>query len=122
MAINISIRTDLAVEARELVKDKELSGVIVDTEKSEQMTISRVRIEDEQGSKAMGKPIGYYVTLEIPRLKESNPVLTEEVSKNLADELKRMVEIPLEATILVIGLGNWNVTPDSLGPKVIESL
>lgn len=122
MAINISIRTDLAVEARELVKDKELSGVIVDTEKSEQMTISRVRIEDEQGSKAMGKPIGYYVTLEIPRLKESDPVLTEEVSKNLADELKRMVEIPLEATILVIGLGNWNVTPDSLGPKVIEKL
>lgn len=95
---------------------------MVDTEKSEQMTISRVRIKDEVGSKAMGKPIGYYVTLEVPRLKEKDPVLTEEVSKNLADELKKMVEISTEATILVIGLGNWNVTPDSLGPKVIEKL
>lgn len=95
---------------------------MLDTEKSEQMTISRVRIKDEEGSKAMGKPIGYYVTLEVPRLKEKDPALTEEVSKNLADELKRMVEIPTEATILVIGLGNWNVTPDSLGPKVIEKL
>ncbi len=70
----------------------------------------------------MGKPIGYYVTLEVPRLKEKDSALTEEVSKNLADELKRMVEIPIEATVLVIGLGNWNVTPDSLGPKVIEKL
>jgi spore protease len=86
------------------------------------MTISRVRIKDEEGSKAMGKPIGYYVTLEVPRLKEKDPALTEEVSKNMADELERMVEIPIEATILVIGLGNWNVTPDSLGPKVIEKL
>jgi spore protease len=110
------------LEARELAGEEQLSGVLVDTQKSEQMTISRVRIKDEEGSKAMGKPIGYYVTLEVPRLKEKDPVLTEEVSKNLADELKRMVEIPMEATILVIGLGNWNVTPDSLGPKVIEKL
>ncbi len=86
------------------------------------MTISRVRIKDEQGAKAMGKPIGYYVTLEVPRLKEKDPDLTEEVSKNLADELERMVEIPRDATVLVVGLGNWNVTPDSLGPKVIEKL
>ncbi len=110
------------MEARELAGKEQLPGVMVDTEKSEQMTISRVRVEDEEGSKAMGKPIGYYVTLEVPRLKEKDPILTEEVSKNLADELKRMVEIPIEATILVIGLGNWNVTPDSLGPKVVQKL
>jgi len=70
----------------------------------------------------MGKPIGYYVTIEVPRLKEKDPDLTEEVSKNLADELERMVDIPRDATVLVVGLGNWNVTPDSLGPKVIEKL
>lgn len=121
-AIGINIRTDLALEAREMVGEEQLPGVIVDTEESEQMTISRVRIKDEQGAKAMGKPMGYYVTLEVPRLKEKDPALTEEVSKNLADELERMVEIPRDATILVVGLGNWNVTPDSLGPKVIEKL
>ena len=67
----------------------------------------------------MGKPIGYYVTLEIPRLKKVI-VLTEEVSKNLADELKRMVEIPLEATILVIGL-EVECNTGLFGTKVIES-
>jgi spore protease len=94
----------------------------VETEKSDEMTISRVRIENEAGAEAMGKPIGYYVTLEVPRLKERDPVLAEEVSKNMAEELKNMIELPEDATILVIGLGNWNVTPDSLGPKVISRL
>ncbi|HHX22920.1 MAG TPA: GPR endopeptidase [Thermoanaerobacterales bacterium] len=118
----INIRTDLALEARELAGEEEIPGVSVDTEKSEQMTISRVRIKNEEGSKVMGKPIGYYVTIEVHRLKEKDPVLTEEVSKNLGEELKTMIEIPTEATILVVGLGNWNVTPDSLGPKVVEKL
>lgn len=121
-AININIRTDLAVEARELTGAKEIPGVTTDTEKSEEMTISRVRIETEDGSKIMGKPIGYYITLEVPRLKDKDPELTEEVSKNLGEELKTMFDLPLDATILVIGLGNWNVTPDSLGPKVVQRL
>jgi len=99
-----------------------LPGVQVDSEKSDEMTISRVRIVNEDGAKAMGKPIGYYVTLEVPRLKEKDPALTEEVSKNMADEIKDMIELPADATVLVVGLGNWNVTPDSLGPKVIGRL
>lgn len=94
----------------------------VDTEKSDEMTISRVRIENETGARAMGKPVGYYVTLEVPRLKEKDPTLTEEVSKNMAEEIKKMIDLPADATILVIGLGNWNVTPDSLGPKVVGRL
>lgn len=86
------------------------------------MTIHRVRVENEEGARAIGKPIGYYVTIEVPGLKEKDPELTEEVSKNLGEELKDMVDIPSKATVLVIGLGNWNVTPDSLGPKVVEKL
>ncbi|NLC63077.1 MAG: GPR endopeptidase [Thermoanaerobacterales bacterium] len=120
--MRINVRTDLAVEARELTGLDEIPGVITDTEKFEEMTISRVKIETEQGSKVMGKPIGNYITLEVPRLKDKDPELTEEVSKNLAKELKTMIDLPADATILVIGLGNWNVTPDSLGPKVIERL
>ncbi|HHY04720.1 MAG TPA: GPR endopeptidase [Thermoanaerobacterales bacterium] len=120
--MNPSIRTDLAIEARELTGKKEIPGVVIDTEKTEEMTITRVKIENEQGSEAMGKPLGYYVTLEIPHLKDKDPELAEEVSKNLADELNKVTDIPIDATVLVIGLGNWNVTPDSLGPKVIEKL
>lgn len=86
------------------------------------MTINRVRIKNEEGSKLMEKPIGYYLTIEVPRLKEKDPELIEEVCKNLGEELKEIIKLPIESTILVIGLGNWNVTPDSLGPKVIQKL
>lgn len=86
------------------------------------MTINRVRVENEEGSRLMKKPIGYYLTLEVPRLKEKDPELVEKVCKNLASELKKMIKLPIESTVLVIGLGNWNVTPDSLGPKVVQKL
>ncbi|SHM05264.1 spore protease [Caldanaerovirga acetigignens] len=101
---------------------EEIPGVVVETEKSRDITISRVRIENEEGEKALGKPKGYYVTLEVPRLREKDPELTEEVSKKLAEELKVMINLPVDSIVLVIGLGNWNVTPDSLGPKVVEKL
>lgn len=110
------------MEARDLAGGESLSGVRVDTEKSDVMTINRVRIEDEKAAEAMGKPIGYYVTLDVPRLRERDPEFVEEVSKNLADELSHVFDLSSEATVLVIGLGNWNVTPDSLGPKVIGHL
>nr|WP_281282756.1 GPR endopeptidase [Thermosediminibacter litoriperuensis] len=116
------MRTDLAIEAREMTGREEIPGVLVETEKSQEMAISRVRIINEDGEKALGKPKGYYVTLEVPRLREKDPKLTEEVSKNLAEELRSMINLPIESTVLVIGLGNWNVTPDSLGPKVVERL
>ncbi|MFO7152238.1 MAG: GPR endopeptidase [Bacillota bacterium] len=118
----MNIRTDLAIEAREMTGKEEIPGVIVDTEKSPEMTISRVRIVNEEGERALGKPKGYYVTLEVPRLRDKDPELTEKVSKNLAEELKTMIDLPVDSTVLVIGLGNWNVTPDSLGPKVVEKL
>lgn len=86
------------------------------------MTINRVKVENEEGSKLMKKPIGIYLTLEVPRLKEKDPELIEEVCKNLADELCKIIKLPIESTVLVIGLGNWNVTPDSLGPKVVQKL
>lgn len=62
------------------------------------MTINRVRIEDEKAAEAMGKPVGYYITLEVPRLKERDPKLVEEVSKNLAEELQQIFDLPPEAT------------------------
>nr|WP_281054650.1 GPR endopeptidase [Thermosediminibacter oceani] len=116
------MRTDLAIEAREMTGKEEIPGVLIETEKSQEIAITRVRIINEDGEKALGKPKGYYVTLEVPRLREKDPKLTEEVSKNLAEELKFMINLPVESTVLVIGLGNWNVTPDSLGPKVVERL
>ena len=121
----LTIRTDLAIEARELIeKDypKEIPGVEVDVDKSEDIKITRVKIKTEEAVDIMGKPIGDYVTLEVPRLREKDVILQEEVSKNFADEIMNLTHLSDNAATMVIGLGNWNVTPDSLGPKVVEKL
>lgn len=120
-----SIRTDLALEAKEIHESKSnesIPGVSVDTDGSEDIKITRVRIEDETGAKLMGKPVGNYITLEVPRLKEKDIDLMEDVSRALAKELIKLVKLNDKSVILVVGLGNWNITPDSLGPKVIEKI
>lgn len=121
----IEKRTDLAIEARELVSKeypKEIPGVEVDVDKSDNITITRVKIKTEEAEKIMGKPLGDYITLEVPKLREKDVLLQEEVSKNFADEIKNLSRLPIDATVMVVGLGNWNVTPDALGPKVIQQL
>jgi len=125
--MNINIRTDLAIEAREMVQEeqkKEVPGVKVDVEEKDDITITRVHIKEEEGKKIMGKPIGNYITLEIPKIREKGEEFKEEIAKLLSIELSKIVgdKIIKDATTLVVGLGNWNITPDALGPKVISKL
>ncbi|MGE4283434.1 MAG: GPR endopeptidase [Clostridia bacterium] len=122
-----NVRTDLAVEAREMYKqnarqESEVPGVEVENAGNKDIAVTRVKITSEEGTKAMGKPIGNYITLEVPRLRERNPELQEEVCKILAKELYDIIKIDKKANILVVGLGNWNITPDALGPQVVSSL
>ncbi|NLY44364.1 MAG: GPR endopeptidase [Clostridiaceae bacterium] len=122
-----SIRTDLALEAREMYKENarqeaEVPGVEVETEGSGDVSVTRVKISSSAGVEAMGKPMGNYVTIEAPRLRENNPPVHEQVCKTFAKELRNMIKIDEKATVLVVGLGNWNVTPDALGPKVVSNL
>ncbi len=121
----INIRTDLALEAKEIQEgkgNKDIPGVIVDNAGTEDIKITRVKIEEEAGSEMMGKPVGNYITLEVPRLKEKDIDLMEDVSRALAKELISLVKLNDNSVILVVGLGNWNITPDALGPKVIEKI
>lgn len=123
-----SIRTDLAMEAREIVREQtkqEIPGVEVDVDRSKNMVITRVKITTREAEKTMGKPRGNYITLEVPKLRERDKLLQEEVSKNFAEEIQkitRLKEKQKESTILIVGLGNWNVTPDALGPRVVQNL
>ena len=75
-----------------------------------------------EGEEAIGKPIGNYVTLEVPRLKENDQTLYENTCKALAKEFEKILKLDEKSTILVVGLGNWNVTPDALGPKTLSEL
>ncbi len=121
-------RTDLALEAREkFEKDNvEIGGVVLKERylKKENVRISRVLIETEKGAKAMGKPKGTYITLEAEELSEMDEGYHREISRVLADCLKELMPSPMpeDFSVLVVGLGNRDVTPDALGPFVVNHL
>lgn len=121
-------RTDLALEAKEsFEKDNaEISGVVLEEHylEKENVRISRVIIETEKGAKAMGKPKGTYITLEAAEMSEMDEGYHREISRVLADCLKELLPnpIPQDFSVLVVGLGNRDVTPDALGPFVVNHL
>lgn len=127
-----SIRTDLAMEAHELIKERQLKQMAKDTGEPEgvdvtnagtdDIKITRVKVTSPKGEEAIGKPMGNYITLEVPGLRYHQQELYENTCKELAKELTSIIKLNEKDTVLVVGLGNWNVTPDALGPKVVSSL
>lgn len=119
------VRTDLALEARErFEEDVEIRGVEVEEAYDEQrdIRVTVVRIRTENGAKAMGKPIGTYIALEAPRMSEPDEDYHREVSEKLAGYLKKLLDVKNEKSVLVVGLGNREVTPDALGPEAVNHL
>lgn len=121
----INVRTDLAVEAREIYKQenkKDADGVVVEEYEDEGTTITKVKILTEDGAIKMGKPIGNYITLDIPEFTIYDGELMDDVSIALGKTLKKIVNMDENKLALVVGLGNRKVTPDALGPKVAEGI
>jgi spore protease len=115
--------TDLAVEAHELSNgSSSIQGMYMDAEKIGPIAISRITIESIAAAKRVGKAVGHYTTLEVPELRKRDPDLQEQVAQTFAKELSKFLQLNDKSTVLVVGLGNWNVTPDSLGPLVVEKL
>ncbi len=124
---NFQIRTDLALEARESIEEAsgEIRGVRYEEEYDEarDITITRVMIDTKNGAKAMGKPIGTYITMEVPGMQEPDENYHREISEELAEQLKALIpQAGEEKAILVVGLGNRAVTADALGPHVVDNL
>lgn len=119
------VRTDLALESRERMESEqeELRGVTCEEiyDERRNVTITKVKIETENGSKMIGKPIGTYVTLEAPDMAIPDEGTHREISEVLAEQLKLLLKECTES-VLVVGLGNREVTPDALGPNVIGNL
>ncbi|MDD4601790.1 Germination protease [bioreactor metagenome] len=118
-------RTDLALEAREMLTkrvNQTIPGVLMETAEDEEVIITRVNITTPKAQEMMGKMQGKYVTIEAQGLRYKNTPLQEKVMNHLAHELAAMVNLPKSATVLVIGLGNWNVTPDALGPRAVDKI
>lgn len=116
----MNFRTDLALERHECIKDEEVEGVKLEVREKENIKISHITVIDENGEKAIGKKKGRYITAEIPSLEESADML-ESWSGVLCDEIKSLLPKG-DGTVLVVGLGNRDITPDALGPECISLL
>lgn len=119
------VRTDLALEARENLdkSGEELNGIQIQEEEDSQNHIhtTTVTIKTEKGAKAIGKPVGCYVTMEVPDLGSEDEGYHREISEVLAQRLKSLRKNRV-GSVLLVGLGNRNVTPDALGPLVMDNL
>lgn len=124
-----NFRTDLALERRDIYqkanKLNKIDGVeSTEEEINDNIKVSRVKIINSKGEEALGKPIGTYVTIDVKKLKMAGEEEIQKTSEVLTDELKKIVEMHVnnQEDILIVGLGNIYVTPDALGPKVINEI
>ena len=99
------VRTDLALEAAERFEEEvEIRGVLIEEEYDEKkdIRVTTVRIETENGARAMGKPVGVYITLEAPKLSEPDEDYHREVSETLAVYLRELLGTGREKSVLVV--------------------
>ena len=125
----LNFRTDLAVERRDIYQKannlQQIDGIETEEEQiNEKISVSRVKITNDNGEKALGKPIGSYVTIDIKKLKLADEEQIQKSAETLSNELRKIIDIHVDKTgeILIVGLGNIYVTPDALGPKVINEI
>lgn len=126
----INFNTDMADERSEIYKkankiEKNIDGI--DTENqdiNEKIKISRVKIINEKGAEAIGKPKGNYITIDIKKLKIADNNEIQKAAETVTGELKSLIDkhVDRKGDILIVGLGNTYVTPDSLGPKVVKDI
>ena len=122
-----NFRTDLACERRDIYKKvnglEEIEGIETE-QKGDEIKINTVKITNEKGEQAIGKPKGTYVTIDIKDFKIADEDKIQKASEAVTEELKKLIDNHAAKIddILVVGLGNRFVTPDSLGPKVITEI
>ena len=124
-----NFRTDLALERREIFRKnnnlEEIDGIEIENKEIDpNLKVTKVDITNQNGEQAIGKPIGTYITIDIQKLRLAEEAEIQKSAEVLSEELKNIINKHIEAKddILVVGLGNIYVTPDALGPKVINDI
>lgn len=123
------VRTDLAVEARDMYVEKEekkseIEGVRFQEKNQNNIRIAYVEIEPN-GAERIGKKAGSYVTIYADGVKLQDTKRQKQAADILGMELRNLLKknnITKEAEGLIVGLGNWDVTPDALGPMTAEKI
>ena len=114
----MQIRTDLALEAREAVTEN-IPGIDVDTDFSDKMKITRMKITTQKAANSLGKERGTYITCEFKALTEDFTAADKRLLK-IGEQLREL--LPVSGNVLVVGIGNHNITPDALGPKAASKV
>lgn len=120
------VRTDLALEAHEMycenARGKEsVDGISVENADFGGVKLTKVVVLNGNGEKALGKPIGTYITLESKNIMYSMSDY-EKACDVLAEQIRSLGGINDNSVILTVGLGNEKITPDALGPEVVSKL
>ena len=121
-----NFRTDMADERVDTYKKinnlTEIDGVKVITDKFDNFAITTVDVLNDNGADALQKEIGKYITMEINDIKYLDNDTKDNILKELSNQIKSLIGNDNSKSVLVVGLGNEYVTPDSLGPKVIKNV
>lgn len=125
-----NFRTDMADERRDIYKkanglSNDIPGIeTIEKDESENIKTSIVKITNEDGEQAIGKPIGTYITFDLKNLRYADDDQMEQTANIISKEIKNIVDDKINSAdeILVVGLGNEYVTADSLGPKVVSEI
>lgn len=124
-----TVRTDLAVETKDMYIErdktsKSIPGVSVKEEMYEDVKISKMKISEE-GEQVLQKKQGTYITIYADGVKKQDTQKQDQAAKVLAEEIQELLatsKINSNAKGLIVGLGNWDVTPDALGPKTVDNI
>ncbi len=122
-------RTDMAVERRDLYRtankiEDEIKGIECEEEKIDDITVTRVKITNEEGERALDKRRGNYVTIDVKKINNITTEKEEQIIDTFSKELNSIIEkhVNKNEEILIVGLGNLYSTPDSLGSKVVQNI
>ena len=119
MVMILDFRTDLAIERSLSIENKLPDGIKQYERSNEVSSVTEIRVTDEEGEKAIGKPIGRYITVEVPSFSSDSELLDGRLEM-LVSEIRAL--IPENGTVLTAGLGNRDLTADALGPEFAEGI
>ena len=120
---NMGINIDMALEAHDIVRGetgREIPGVQMDKQSFEHAQVTIIKVLEQSAVQVMGKPVGTYITIDAPEIRQNNKQIHNEIAEILAQQLSTLLKLGPDDSVLIVGLGNWNSTPDALGPRVVN--
>ena len=120
-------RTDLAIESEPLFSspkpcDGLFPGLRCHERQEGSFTVNSLEVLDRQGEAAIGKPKGKYITIDLGALLHRRENAFSQACRLLAKELRGLMLFPVSSSILVVGLGNRDITPDAVGPIAVDNI